>query len=207
MRIRQGINGLLAVAGTLVFLAGMALGVPAVAADKGGPKGFLDIPGATPKSAWTGLGVGVYGSMIDADITFSPITLGSDGNEAGVSLSYDVAMGAFLIGAGFEYGRVFGDLNTIGVDGAMALYGRAGVFATPSTLIYLRLGRSRLDTAAGDLDGWQWGPGIEAKMPSAPLFLRLEHLMGTYDLSDIGGPKGLDADTGVTRFGVTYKFN
>ena len=101
---------------------------------------------------------------------------------------------------------VFGDLNTIGVDGAMALYGRAGVFASASTLIYLRAGRSRLDTTAGDLDGWQWGPGIEVKMPTAPLFLRLEHLMSTYNLSDIGGP-AIDADMGVTRFGVTYKLN
>lgn len=209
MRLKQGISmtlggslGVMAVFGFVMMVLSV---VPAAAADKGGPN-FLEIPGATPKSPWTGLGVSVYGSMLDADIAISPFTFGSDGNEAGIGVSYDVAMGAFLVGVGAEYGRVFGDLNTIGLDAAMALYGKVGVFATPSTLIYMRGGRSRLDTTAGNLDGWQWGPGVEVKMPTAPLFFRLEHLMGNYNLGDIGGPP-IDADMNVTRFAITYKFN
>lgn len=197
MKFRQGITAF------ILALAWMA--APAFAADKGGPN-FLDIPGATPKSVWTGLGFGAYGSMLNGDVDLGPINLGANGNEAGLALSYDVAMGAFLIGAGVEYGRVFGDLHNIGVDANLAVFGRAGVFATASTLMYLRVGRSRLDTAAGNLDGWQWGGGFEIKMPTAPVFLKLEALKGTYDLSDIGGPP-VDAEITTVRLGVTYKLN
>lgn len=202
MRIRQGI---LALAGTLAFLVGLGLTVPTFAADKGGPN-FLDqLPGATPKHAFTGCGVGAYGSILNGDVDLGGFNVGANGNEIGGNAECSVGMGLFVIGAGLDYGRVFGDLNTIGVDAAMSVYGKAGVVVTTNTMLYALLAKSRLDTQLGNVDGWQFGGGVETKLPSAPLFLRLEYRHGTYDLDDIGFSFA-DATMDTVRLGVTYKF-
>lgn len=194
-----------------ILLAALALSVGIVssasAADKAGPN-FLDPPAVQPKSAWTGCGIGAYGSLLNGDVdTGSTTNFGSNGQEAGLSGSCDVALGALVIGAGVDYGRAFGDLKDIGLNASMSGYGRAGVLLSANTMLYALAGRSRLDTSAGNLEGWVYGGGIETKLQATqPVFLRLEYRKGTYDLSDIGGPN-LDADVQTVRLGLTYKFN
>ena len=190
------------VAGFL-FLPGRAR-AEGVAA-KGSPIGLPTINSGT----WTGCGVGIGASFLDGEISGfgGPINVGSDGQMLDGRFLCDLQVGSFVIGGNVDYGKVFGDLETIGADTAWAVGGRVGPLVNANTLLFVSGGWSRLDTSAGALDGWYLGGGIETKLPNSPLYLVLEYQHRTYDLTDIGGPSGLDASVDVIRAGVNIKLH
>ena len=173
MKFRQGIIAL------VLALAGMmAMGVPAFAADKGGPN-FLDqLPAPTKDNPWTGCWAGAnlgYGAQTSEFTKFGET---KSLKEAAVDASYGV-------GAGCDYqiqGIVFGimadmdwtraDSNVAAWDSQWAALFRVGGLVTPKTLVYGLVGYTKLDgnfvfdagftdTFKTDMRGLTLGGGIE----------------------------------------------
>lgn len=160
------------------------------AADKGGPA-FQDIvaPKAEP---WTGPYIGAaVGWNVGMVSAGGPVGISADGGSVSGVVGYDKQWGSIVGGVGLGYSRFFGDLDTIGVNSDMFGFARLGVLVNSSTLVYGHLGYGRLDTNAGDVDGWRLGPGVEFKL-GGPFTLAMEYQYGIYDVKDIAGP-GVDA--------------
>lgn len=157
--------------------------------------------------AWTGCGVGGHGSLINGDVDFGgPVNMGSNGYAAGLSVACDYRFGSgpMVIGAFADYSWIFGDMQSIGINGEMSGGARAGVLLNESTLAYALVAKSRLLTdLAGDVDGWAFGGGIQVKLPSSPLYVSLEYRHQMLDVADIA--PGLNASTDTVRLGVLFK--
>ena len=161
-------------------------------------------------STWTGCGVGIGASLLDGELSGfgGPTNIGADGQMLDARFLCDVQMGSFVVGLNADYGRVFGDLETLGADTAWALGGRVGPLINPNTLLFVSGGWTRAETSViGNLDGWYLGGGLETKLPSSPLYLVLEYQRRTFDLTDIGAPAGLDGTVDVIRAGVNIKLH
>lgn len=192
----------LAVLGALYF-SGLVTSTKAKAADKGGAP-VWDEPAKQP--ARLSCMIGVYGSYINGDLDFgAPINIGSNGGAFGGSAECGAIMGNIYAGAGIDYGRVSGDLHTIGVDAAMSVFGKLGVATSANTMVYALLARGRLDTSAGNIDGWGYGGGITTKLPSAPLYVDLQGRFYSWETDKLFGPS-VDTNTFEARLGLSYKF-
>ncbi|SEM89221.1 outer membrane immunogenic protein [Sphingomonas gellani] len=156
-----------------------------------------------------------------------------DGFLYGVGVGYDAAFGGALIGAeaeitdstaksdrndytsDFGFGRV-----KQGRDLYVGL--RAGVLATPSTLIYAKGGytNSKLNVLAGNttnttdtnfkLDGWRIGAGAEHAL-SPNSYAKLEYRYSNYEDARINYPNGansgrFDVDTDRHQIVASYGF-
>lgn len=175
-------------------IAAVAIGAgyfyPAKAADKGGdksgPMGFLPIGEAVKANTWSGVGFGAYGSWINADADFgAPVTIGSTGYSAGLTVSASLQMGSVVLEAFGDYGWMFGDLKDIGAENEMALGGRLGFLVNQNTMLYGLGAKSWVETEGGTIDGWQYGGGVKMRFASTPTFLSLEYRHSEYDASSI----------------------
>ena len=191
--------GMLAGTAFMLLLAGTLI---AKAADKGG-KAAPMTTSVPVTSGWTGCGLGLHVSRVNADVDLGPINIGANGHTAGVSALCDVAFDRLVLGVFVDYDRMWGDLEAI-VNSDLTVGGRAGVLVTQAALFYAHAGWSRVDLAGGsDLDGYKVGIGVEVKIPSAPVSLDLRYTHGMYD--NVMG-SGLDASSDSVRLGLVYRF-
>lgn len=188
----------------LVFFFGAIAGTgSALAGDKGGDKAGSAIAATQPQyllgpssdpvkgGAWSGFGVGLYGSLINADTDTVP-SLGLTGQLVGVTVSYSHQIGAFVVEGFGEYGWMLGDLKDLGVSTEMAVGGRAGVLMNQQTLLYAVGARAWLDTDFGTIDGWQYGGGVALRLAGTPTVVKLEYRHVDWNTSGLIGVDATD---------------
>ena len=196
--------GMLAGTAFMLLLAG-ALITGAKAADKGG-KAAPATTSVPVASGYTGCGVGLHASRVNADADFgAPINIGANGFSAGVSALCDVAFDRLVLGAFIDYDRVWGDLHTIGVDSLLSIGARGGVLVTQATLLYAHVGWNRADISGGgsNIDGYFGGLGTEVRLQGTPVSLDLRWTHREF--ADVMG-SSIDASTDEFRLGLVYKF-
>lgn len=174
------------------------------------------------------------GSSEDADIDGVDQTV--DGFLYGVEAGYDFAFGGALVGVEAELSDSSGKVETNRVDPNTFGFGevstgrdiylglRAGVLATPSTLVYAKGGytNARLNVLGGDgttvldenfeLDGWRIGAGAEQAI-GTNAFAKLEYRYSNYSNAnfefDDGANTsdfGIDTDRHQVVAGVGLRF-
>ena len=198
------------------FAASTMFAAPALAQDEVNPQ-------------FTGARVGVVGgydiirpgSSEDSDIEGDDQNV--DGFLYGVELGYDFSIGNAVVGVEAELADTTGKVEVNSTDPDFFGFGevgtgrdiyvglRAGVLATPSTLIYAKGGytNARLNVLASDgetelednfeLDGWRLGAGIEQAI-GTNTFAKLEYRYSNYssanfELDNGGGTDDFDIDT------------
>ncbi|AEG47955.1 putative outer membrane protein [Sphingobium chlorophenolicum L-1] len=158
------------------------------------------------------------GSSVDNDNDRDDQSI--DGLLYGVGAGYDVNLGSAVIGVEGEYtdstaksSRTdFTDQFGFGrVKQGRDLYvgARAGILASPNTLVYVKGGytNTKLDVLAGDtnqetdtnfkLDGWRIGGGVERAI-NANSFAKLEYRYSKYEDAHIDFANGASSD----EFGI-----
>ncbi|WP_448659432.1 outer membrane protein [Sphingomonas sp. CJ99] len=204
---------------------------------------------ATPAMAqevqpnWTGGRIAVLGgydnirsgSTVDSDIEGDDQSI--DGFQYSAELGFDYQIGGAVIGAEAEIGdstagvdfnnddpNYFG-YGTVRTGRDLYLGARAGVLATPSTLVYAKAGytNARLDVTASDgttelgtnfkLDGYRLGAGVEQAIGSNT-FAKVEYRYSNYgdarlEFNEDGGTIGnfdVDTDRHQVVAGVGIRF-
>ncbi|AMK22499.1 MULTISPECIES: outer membrane protein [unclassified Sphingobium] len=158
------------------------------------------------------------GSSVDNDNNRNDQSI--DGLLYGVGAGYDVNLGSAVVGVEGEYtdstsksSRTdFTDQFGFGrVKQGRDLYigARAGILASPNTLVYVKGGytNTKLDVLAGDtnqetstnfkLDGWRIGAGVERAI-NANTFAKLEYRYSKYEDAHIDFANGATSD----EFGI-----
>jgi len=158
------------------------------------------------------------GSSVDNDNDRKDQSI--DGLLYGVGAGYDVNLGSAVVGVEGEYtdstsksSRTdFTDQFGFGrVKQGRDLYigARAGILASPDTLVYVKGGytNTKLDVLAGDtnqetntnfkLDGWRVGAGVERAI-NANTFAKLEYRYSKYEDAHIDFANGATSD----EFGI-----
>lgn len=180
---------------------------PAYAADKGGAKSATDIPYLPPIArSWSGCGIGGFVGHAEASLDSpSPVTIASAGQTTVIEGFCDIQYSALVVGGFANYGWVWNDLNTIGVDNTMDVGARIGVLATQSALPYVHAGWTRA-TGSGipDVDGLKFGAGLEVRVSNSPISLDLRASRAIYD--NVGG-SGMDVNATEIRLGFKAKFS
>ncbi|WP_176596062.1 MULTISPECIES: outer membrane protein [Sphingobium] len=158
------------------------------------------------------------GSSVDNDNNRNDQSI--DGLLYGVGAGYDVNLGSAVVGVEGEYtdstaksSRTdFTDQFGFGrVKQGRDLYigARAGILASPNTLVYVKGGytNTKLDVLAGDtnqetdtnfkLDGWRVGAGVERAI-NANTFAKLEYRYSKYEDAHIDFANGATSE----EFGI-----
>jgi len=203
-KVVKYVGGALAAIAVLIIATGLIR--PASA--EGVFKGPIALPKIVNTTSWTGCGVGVGAALRDAEFSAGGMgNIGFDGQSLGFRFLCDLQAGSFVLGFNVDYDRIWGDLQTIGGDAVWSAGGRIGPLINANTLLFVSGGWTRANTSGGDMDGWYFGGGIETKLPSSPIYLVLEYQHRQYDLTDIGGPPGVDFTVGVIRIGANIKLH
>jgi hypothetical protein len=176
--------------------------IPVAKADGLPKSGLLPLGEVAKAGSWTGISVGGYGAWnnVDADLSPFPITFGSTGPSAGVTIAGSIQAGKFVGEIFADYGWVFGDLNDLGINNEMALGGRAGVL-WGQAFVYALGAKAWADTDGGTFEGWQYGGGVQVRLPNTPTFVSLEYRRTDWDVS---GP--IDVSSDSVRAILTYRF-
>ncbi|TIX50366.1 outer membrane protein [Alteraurantiacibacter aquimixticola] len=135
----------------------------------------------------------------------------------GVGAGYDFDLGGAVVGVEAEYMKseastsydttAFTGFGVSNVDAGRDLYlgVRAGVLATPSTLVYAKGGytNASMDVLASDnvtdietdanLDGWRVGAGVEQAI-GENFFIKGEYRYSNYEEGEFEAPSGLESD-------------
>ena len=209
MKLRQGISmtlgGSLGVMAIFGFVMLMLSVLPAKAADKGGPDFLEQIPQASTSSPWSGCWIGAGIGMMNGMVSGGgPIGLAADGHKASGHGGCRIQAGALVGGVEASYGHMFGDLDTIGIDRELAVTGTLGVAVLSRAQLYGHVTWAQLDTPAGDIDGWKFGPGVAIQMPNSPLEIDFRYSYGVWDVGSIA--PGLDANSHEFMALVKYRF-
>lgn len=136
-----------------------------------------------------------YGVGVGFDMGFRGALVGVEGEyiQSDAQTDYDTA--------GFTQ---FG-VSNIGVGRDLYAGVRAGILATPSTLVYVKGGYTnarynvltsdnRSETGTNiDLDGWRVGAGAEHALTDN-LFVKAEYRYSNYKKGEVEGPSGLESD-------------
>ena len=153
---------------------------------------------------WSGLYVGAYGGHAIGELS-GDINDTSDGQIVLGAVGFNVQSGRIVWGPEVSYGWVFGSLNDAGIDNILNVGGRVGVLANDNLLFYGHGSWSRLytSTSVGEVDGWQFGPGVEFKVgPKLSVDLRY-----SYGIWDVDHPcLDIDATSHVVMAGVKVSF-
>lgn len=200
---------------TLLALGAATIATPAMAQD------------TAPN--WTGGRIAVLGgydnvrsgSTEDSDIEGDDQSI--DGFQYSAELGYDYQIGGAVIGAEAEIGDSTASVDNNNTDPNYFGYGqvktgrdlyvgaRAGVLATPSTLVYAKAGytNARLDATASDgvtevgrnfkLDGYRLGAGVEQAI-GTNTFAKVEYRYSNYgdarlEFNEGGTIGNFDVDT------------
>lgn len=167
-----------------------------------------DIPYMPPAAkGWTGCGFGVGASLVNADADFgSPINVGANGYSGSGGVYCDKAWNRFVAGLFADYGRTWGDIETIAgnhVD-TITLGGRAGFLVSDTVLAYALAAWKRTDIGSVDFDGIAVGGGLEFRIPGTPFFGGLEYQKTRYT-NVMGSTVDINADEVMLR--MRYKFS
>ena len=209
-------------------LSSIALATPAMAQDNSaftGPRieGIVGYDSTRP------------GSSTDID-NADDIDQSIDDVAYGVGIGYDFAVGGAVVGVEGEWleSEAKSDYDTTGftgfgvsnIDAGRDLYvgARAGILATPSTLVYVKGGytNARMNVLATDnttdvgtdvdLDGWRAGAGVEQAF-GENFYGKLEYRYSNYEKAEFEAPSGLesdrfdvDLDRHQVMLGVGYRF-
>ncbi|MCA1197667.1 porin family protein [Sphingomonas sp. R647] len=191
---------------------------------------------------FTGLRAGVVGgydilrpgSSEDSDIDGDDQNV--DGFLYGVELGYDIGVGGAVVGVEAELSDSTGKVESRSTDPNFFGFGevgagrdiyvgvRAGVLASPSTLIYAKGGytNARLNVLATDgttelrenfeLDGWRIGAGVE-KAIGTNSYAKLEYRYSNYSNANFEYRNGaitedfdIDTDRHQVAVGVGFRF-
>jgi len=216
------------VLGATAAAFGLGIAAPAMAQDAGAP---FTGPRAGVILGYDGIRPG---STQDSDIRDD--NRGADGLLYGGDLGYDVALGGVVVGVEGEIngstGRVDNDpreASNFGfgrVKAGRDLYigGRLGVLATPTTLVYGKVGytNARLDLTRNDtvtetgrsftLDGYRVGAGVEKEL-SPRTYAKVEYRYSNYGDARLEYPNGgntdnfsVDTDRHQVVAGVGFRF-
>ena len=193
-------------------------------------------------STFTGFRAGVVGgydiirpgSTEDSDLDGDDQNV--DGFLYGVELGYDIGVGGAVVGVEAELSDSTGKVETQSTDPNFFGFGevgtgrdiyvglRAGVLASPTTLIYAKGGytNARLNVLATDgttelrenfeLDGWRIGAGIE-KAIGTNSYAKLEYRYSNYSNANFEYDNGtitedfdIDTDRHQIAVGVGFRF-
>lgn len=198
----------------LALLAATGLATPALA-QSGAP--------ATDPT-FTGPRIGLLGGYdsirpgSDEDTDLDGDDQSVDGFLYGVEIGYDIALGGALVGIEAEIndstGRVETDVTDpnffgfgrVSKDRDIYVGARAGILATPATLVYVKGGytNAKLDVVASDgavetdanfkLDGWRLGAGVEQAVTNN-VFAKLEYRYSNYGDAEFEFANGGTTDT------------
>ena len=190
-------------------LSSIALATPAMAQDNStftGPRieGVVGYDSTRP------------GSSTDID-NADDIDQSIDDVAYGVGIGYDFAVGGAVLGIEGEYLESeastdydttnFDNFGVSNIEAGRDLYVgvRAGVLATPKTLVYAKGGytNARMNVLASDnttdvgtdvdLDGWRVGAGVEQAF-GENFYGKLEYRYSNYDEGEFEAPSGLESD-------------
>ncbi|OYX66416.1 MAG: hypothetical protein B7Y88_04990 [Sphingomonadales bacterium 32-64-17] len=190
-------------------LSSIALATPAMAQDNStftGPRieGVVGYDSTRP------------GSSTDID-NADDIDQSIDDVAYGVGIGYDFAVGGAVLGVEGEYLESeastdydttnFDNFGVSNIDAGRDLYVgvRAGVLATPKTLVYAKGGytNARMNVLASDnttdvgtdvnLDGWRVGGGVEQAF-GENFYGKLEYRYSNYEKGEFEAPSGLESD-------------
>ena len=154
----------------------------AAAADKGGPPSKIAalIPSAEV-GPWTNLWIGLYGTHAIAEDG------AGTGQLVSPAIGFNIQSGKLVFGGEVSYGWAFGDLD----GNVLELTGRVGVLPTRDILFYGHGGWGRQFAGWGDLDFWQFGPGIEFKTASGfSVDLRYSYVIPEQDALNVHAFRG-----------------
>jgi outer membrane immunogenic protein len=186
----------------LASVALLSLSAAASAADLPSRRAPAPVVAALPVFTWTGLYVGAnagYGWSVDdtATINGATVDLGeANGFVGGGQVGFNYQIGAFVVGVeGDLQWANFGDDTSDGWFGTARA--RAGV-AFDRALVYATGGFAFADNT----NGWSVGGGVEYAFTNN-LSAKVE---GLYVKLDTDLP-GYDADLGLVRAGLNYKFS
>lgn len=151
---------------------------------------------ATPASAsdgpswtWSGVYIGVHGGMDRAETGATYVKGEQGGIHAGVD--YQLPVSPIVLGVGADYTWS----NMTGVDGAAAIYTRAGLDLGSVAMPYVMVGYAWADTLIGNLDGYVLGGGIDLHVAERVL------IGAQYRYTDFDA-----ADRHELRATLSYKF-
>ena len=190
-------------------LSSIALATPAMAQDNStftGPRieGVVGYDSTRP------------GSSTDID-NADDIDQSIDDVAYGVGIGYDFAVGGAVLGIEGEYLESeastdydttnFDNFGVSNIEAGRDLYVgvRAGVLATPKTLVYAKGGytNARMNVLASDnttdvgtdvdLDGWRVGAGVEQAF-GENFYGKLEYRYSNYEEGEFEAPSGLESD-------------
>ncbi|MDX3910182.1 MAG: outer membrane beta-barrel protein [Sphingobium sp.] len=145
---------------------------------------------ATPALAqeFAGAHVGAEIGLVDDDFA------GSDETTYGFNAGYDWDLGRSVVGVKATYIGIFDDNGTDFRE--LALMARAGVKATPRTLVYGTAGYSNLDAKfSSSIDGFKVGVGLEQSFGN--VYANIETRYGNYEAG---------AELYQTAIGIGYRF-
>lgn len=181
---------------------------------------------AAANPSWTGCHVGIHaGDTVAASEISVPgfaslDGLSSEGGQIGPVAGCDVQIERFVLGGFIDYAfrsvdtkvTLGGLSESVGLENAWSIGGRAGVLLTPHTLAYglVAYQRSDFDDAGSglisDLSGIAVGGGLETEF-SPGWALRGEYRYVDYSGEDILGIADLDTSEHSFRAGLVWKFH
>lgn len=181
---------------------------------------------AAEAQSWTGCYVGVYAgytvaaSEISVPGFASLEGLSSEGGQIGPIGGCDLQLDRLVVGAFADYAfrsvdttvTLGGFSESVGLENAWSIGGRAGFLITPQTLAYglVAYQESDFDDAGtgiiSDLSGIAFGGGLETEF-SPGWRLRGEYRYVDYSSKDILGVAELDTSEHSFRAGLVWKFH
>lgn len=141
-----------------------------------------------------------------------------DGFLYGVDIGYDVALGGALVGVEAEINDSTGNVETdrsdpnffgfgrVSKDRDIYVGARAGILATPATLVYIKGGytnaklnvlaaySNRTTDANYKLDGWRLGAGVERAIRNN-VYAKVEYRYSNYGDANFEYPNGATTDS------------
>ena len=175
---------------------------------------------AVPVFTWTGFYVGVnagYGWNTNDSITIGGVRFDIDdegGFVGGAQAGYNYQIGSFVVGleGDIQYADFGGDDDLILADGTVVGFDRSDWFGTVRARAGVAFDRALIYATGGfafadDATGWTVGGGLEYAFTNN-LSAKVEGLYVNLDQDD-NSIFGIDSDAefGVVRAGLNYRFN
>lgn len=160
---------------------------------------------ATSAKAGPGCSLGAGAAHVSGHVDIGgPLNLGVEDQKVVGEVACDANVGKdWMAGIGINYGAPMGDLDDIGLNSDLTVFGRAGP-KFGNAWIYGHVGHSWLDTAGGDIDGWKFGIGSESKLVEGqPFYLDMRYSRALYK-DALGSGVDIEADEFMALF--KYKF-
>lgn len=159
----------------------------------------------TKAKANPGCSVGAGAAHVSGHVdTGSPINIGAEGQKMLIEMACDSAIAKdWLAGIGINYGFFSGDLDKLGAQNDLTVFGRVGP-KVGGAWVYGHAGHTWIDTSGGQLDGWKYGLGVETRLLlDSPVYFDLRY--SRVDLNDVFG-SGMDIQADEMMALFKWKF-